>query len=452
MYIIYVSLNYRKVPIEIRERFVISKEELSQSNQLLNNEKSIFENVILSTCNRTEVYAVVDQIHTGRYYIKRFLANWFHVTLDQLNKWITIGTKEEAVKHLMNVATGLDSLIVGEPQILGQVKNAYFNAYSSGTTGILLNHLFKETITFSKKMHTKYRVSELSQTSGQAGLHQIKLALNSVKGKRLVIVGAGEVGKHVLKNAAGMGFNAIWLFDRHDEKAKMIASKYSNQVKAGRWEERLVRVLRSDAVVLAVSAKQPVLLSQHFRERTFKTQVIIDLGVPRNLDNSGMPEQIAYYDIDHISEILTSNQEIKHQMIMEITKRVPLAVEDFYIWQKQLHVVPIIRELRESSLNIEKTVYDSLLRKLPELNAHERKVISKHMKSIVNQMVRQPIKEIKEFPIKKNDNPKADLTFFCQIFGLPIKKEIEEPYLNEVTSSKEDNKVNFSKQERVYEK
>ncbi|MFD1125074.1 hypothetical protein ACFQ22_06875 [Lentilactobacillus raoultii] len=116
MFIIYVSLNYQKVPIEVRERFALSETKLAQADRQLNQEKSILENVILSTCNRTDVYAVVDQVHTGRYYIKRFLANWFHVSLDQLNQWVQIGVKEAAVSHLFRVTVGLESLMVGEPQ------------------------------------------------------------------------------------------------------------------------------------------------------------------------------------------------------------------------------------------------------------------------------------------------------------------------------------------------
>ncbi|MFD1123884.1 glutamyl-tRNA reductase [Lentilactobacillus raoultii] len=447
MYIIYVSLNYRQVPIAIREKFVVSKEQLSRVNQLLNSEKSILENVILSTCNRTEIYAVVDQIHTGRYYIKRFLANWFHVTLNELNKWVVVGTKELAVGHLMKVATGLDSLLVGEPQILGQVKDAFFNARLCGSTGIILNHLFKEAITFSKKMHTNYRMSELSQTSGQAGLHQIKLTLKDVRGTDLVIVGIGEVGTHVLKNAVDMGFGTIHLFNHHSDQAKLVAESYPAWVKAEKWQDLLPTVLNADAVVMAASVKRPLLSGQSFQISRVKTRIIVDLGVPKNLDERYLPEQIIYHDIDHITEILTQNQLLKKKMVAEITKVIPDAVHDFYVWQKQLHVVPIIKKLRESSLDVEKTVYDSLLRKLPELNAHERKVISKHMKSIINQMIKGPIKEVKELSIE--DNANVDLAFFCQIFGLPVDDEIQSIQRGGLKQTS--GMVDF-KQEKLYEK
>lgn len=448
MFIIYVSLNYQKLPIDIREKFVLSKDELVQANRLLNEEKSILENVILSTCNRTDVYAVVDQIHTGRYYIKRFLANWFHMDLDQINRWVEIGTKEVAVTHLMRVSTGLESLIVGEPQILGQVKDAFFLARDNQTTGAILDHLFKQAITFSKKMHTDYRVSELAQTSGQVGLHQIKQTLGSVDGKRLAIVGLGEVGDHVLKNASTMGFGQILVLNHHDSKAIEQADQYPEMIDARPWRQLLATLKQSDAVVMATSSKQ-ALLSGDAIANTSALKIIIDLGVPRNVTKAGLPDHVRYYDIDHITGIITENKIEKQQMLNKIADQVPAAVQDFFVWQKQLHVVPVIRQLRESSLNVEKVVYDSLLRKLPDLDAHQRKVISKHMKSIINQMIKGPIKEIKELSVQ--DGANADLRFFCDIFGLSFDEIISQQRSSRKEKSKQSQDATREVQ-KVYEK
>lgn len=415
MFVIYVSLNYQKVPIEVREKFALSKTQLAQADRQLNQEKSVLENVILSTCNRTDVYAVVDQVHTGRYYIKRFLANWFHVSLDQLNQWVQIGVKEAAASHLFRVTVGLESLMVGEPQILGQVKAAYFLAADHGTTGAILDHLFKQAITFAKRMHTAYRVSELSQTSGQAGLHQIKLTLGSLTNRRLAIVGMGQEGSHVLKNASTMGFEKILIYNRTNQKAEIIAEQYDDTVQALPWRSRFATIPTVDAVITATSATTPV-FDGHLFSNQNGPKILIDLGVPRNIAQAGLPERINYWDIDHLTQTIEQNQLLKQRLLDRIAQHVPKAVEQFYIWQKQLHVVPVIRELRESSLKIEKGVYDSLLRKLPDLDAHERKVISKHLKSIINQMIKGPIKTIKEQSVQPNAD--ADLQAFCRIFGL----------------------------------
>lgn len=427
MFVIYVSLNYQQLPITTREQLVFSKDELTRANALLSDEKSILENMILSTCNRTEVYAVVDQIHTGRYYIKRFLANWFHVSIDQITQWAQIGFKQDAVAHLLRVTTGLESLIVGEPQILGQVKEAFFTARDQGTTGVILNHLAKTAITFAKKQHTTYRVSELAKTSGQTGLHQIKLSLKDLTDKHLVIAGLGDVGTHVLKNASTMGFQDITILNRTNERATALAASYGETVQAADWDKLAVAANAADAVVLATSAKQPVLNGHTFASGATNLKTVVDLGVPRNVHSEDLPTEITYFDIDHLTAIISENQKAKGEMLEAMADQVPAAVDDFFVWQQQLHVVPVIQEIRESALDVEKTAYDSLLRKLPELDAHQRKVISKHMKSIINQMILGPIKSVKELSLQ--DDADLDLAFVCQIFGLStdlVKQE--QPY------------------------
>ena len=404
-----VSLNYHQLPIELREKFSFSADEIPKANRLLNAEKSILENLLISTCNRTEIYAVVDQVHTGRYYIKRFLAEWFHYTVEEFNQYVSITTKDDAASHLFRVIVGLDSLIKGEPQILGQMKNAFQVATDQGTTGVILNHLFRQAITFSKRMHTEYRVSELAQSSSQAGLHQIKSDFGSLEGKSLAVIGLGHIGKHTAYNASNMGFSKVLLLNRTDQKAKQIANELQGVVEA-RPFSRLDSVMAEvDAAVFAASVKEPL-----YRVTDDRQQVIVDLGVPRNVAYDS--ESVNYYDIDNLHSILETNDTKKNQMLNQIAKEIPLEVNNFYVWEKQLHIVPVIRGLREHSLKIEGEAYDSLLRKLPELNAHERKVISKHMKSIINQMIKGPIKEIKELSVTPGAT--SDIDFFCKIFGM----------------------------------
>ena len=413
-----VSLNYHQLPIELREKFSFSADEIPKANRLLNAEKSILENLLISTCNRTEIYAVVDQVHTGRYYIKRFLAELFHYTVEEFNQYVSITTKDDAASHLFRVIVGLDSLIKGEPQILGQMKNAFQVATDQGTTGVILNHLFRQAITFSKRMHTEYRVSELAQSSSQAGLHQIKSDFGSLEGKSLAVIGLGHIGKHTAYNASNMGFSKVLLLNRTDQKAKQIANELQGVVEA-RPFSRLDSVMAEvDAAVFAASVKEPL-----YRVTDDRQQVIVDLGVPRNVAYDS--ESVNYYDIDNLHSILETNDTKKNQMLNQIAKEIPLEVNNFYVWEKQLHIVPVIRGLREHSLKIEGEAYDSLLRKLPELNAHERKVISKHMKSIINQMIKGPIKEIKELSVTPGAT--ADIDFFCKIFGMDnLKVENQE--------------------------
>jgi glutamyl-tRNA reductase len=399
------------MPIELREQINFDKEELEEAHQALSNEKSILEDVILSTCERTEIYAVVDQIHTSRYYIKRFLSNWFDFDMDELADYLELRTGEKAVRHLFEVASGLDSPDVGEAQILGQVKNAFFIAQKAETAGVLFNHLFQQVITFAKWTHAEYKINEHAETSTQAGIHQIKQNLQDLDDKTLTIIGAGTMSQQALLNTSTMGFGKTILVNRTVSRAEKIVDDMELDV-AVKSIDKLPEILEnSDAVISAVSVKQPIFSADWVEENAEKLNNItfVDLGVPRNLSTFRSISNCEYFDMDGLAKIVTSNHDEKMHLVNEVKKHIPDEVEDYFLWQKQLNVVPVIRQLREQAVDIQSTVYDSLLKKLPELDEHEQKVIRKHMKSIVNQMLKEPIKEIKELSTAEDADKYLDV-------------------------------------------
>ena len=153
MHFVAISINHRTADVTLREQVAFRDDALRLAHEDLYETKAILENVILSTCNRTEVYAIVDQVHTGRYYIQRFLARSFGFEVDDIKDMSEVKVGDDAVEHLLRVTSGLDSIVLGETQILGQMRDAFFLAQNTGTTGTIFNHLFKQAITFAKK-HT----------------------------------------------------------------------------------------------------------------------------------------------------------------------------------------------------------------------------------------------------------------------------------------------------------
>lgn len=160
MHILVAGLDYKTTPVEIREQLAFQDGMLPEALQNLSGMKSILECTIISTCNRTEVYAVVDQLHTGRHYIKQFLSQWFDLPKEEFGPYLTIRENDAAIQHLFKVSTGLDSMILGETQILGQVKNSFFTAQDAGATGTIFNELFKQAITFAKKAHNETEIND----------------------------------------------------------------------------------------------------------------------------------------------------------------------------------------------------------------------------------------------------------------------------------------------------
>lgn len=161
MHIIAVGLNFRTAPVEIREKLSFNEQELASAMKTLSGQKSILENIIVSTCNRTEIYAVVDQLHTGRYYVKAFLAEWFGIDKEEFSPYLTIYENDGAIEHLYRVACGLDSMVIGETQILGQVRSSFLLAQEEETIGTVFNQLFKQAVTLAKKLIMKQKLVQM---------------------------------------------------------------------------------------------------------------------------------------------------------------------------------------------------------------------------------------------------------------------------------------------------
>lgn len=192
MHFIAISINHRTADVALREQVAFRDDALRIAHEDLYETKSILENVILSTCNRTEVYAVVDQIHTGRYYIQRFLARAFGFEVDDIKAMSEVKVGDEAVEHLLRVTSGLDSIVLGETQILGQIRDAFFLAQSTGTTGTIFNHLFKQAITFAKRAHNETDIADNAVSVSYAAVELAKKVFGKLKSKQAIIIGAGK--------------------------------------------------------------------------------------------------------------------------------------------------------------------------------------------------------------------------------------------------------------------
>ncbi len=189
----------------------------------LNTRKSILENVILSTCNRTEIYAVVDQLHTGRYYIKQFLSDWFQVPMEEFTPYLQMNENDAAIEHLFRVSVGLNSMVLGETQILGQVRDAFLTAQNNKVTGTMFNELFKRAITFAKRTHRETAIGEQAVSVSYAAVELAKKIFGDIANKHVVVYGAGEMGELALKNLHGAGVNKITIVNRTIERAKEMA-------------------------------------------------------------------------------------------------------------------------------------------------------------------------------------------------------------------------------------
>ncbi|WP_018931407.1 MULTISPECIES: glutamyl-tRNA reductase [Gracilibacillus] len=440
MHILAASINYKTAPVEVREMLAFREDTITDAMTELNSRKSILENVIISTCNRTEIYAVVDQLHTGRYFIKQFLADWFDIEKDAFAPHLIMYENEAAVEHLFRLSCGLESMVMGETQILGQVKQIFLDAQKRKLTGTIFNELFKQAITIGKKSQRETSINENAVSVSYAAVELAKKIFTDLQEKHIVIIGAGKMGELAAKNIYGSGAEQVTVVNRTVEKAEQLASQFNGVAKStAELENTLVQ---ADIVISSTGANDYMITKDLYqrveKKRKGRPLFLVDIAVPRDLDPAlESVDNVFLYDIDDLQNVVDANLEARKEAAEVIELWIEEEIVAFNEWLQTLGVVPVITALREQALSIQQETMKSIERKMPNLTERERKVLNKHTKSIVNQLLKQPILQAKEFAGQKN--AEQALTLFMQIF------DIEDRVKEEVKKTENDKVITFEK-------
>ncbi len=419
MHILVVGFNYKTAPVELREKFTFQEAELPSALTKLRKMKSILECTIVSTCNRTEVYVVADQLHTGRHFTKTFLAEWFQLPKEEFTPYLTILENEHAVEHLYRVSCGLDSMVLGETQILGQVRDAFLLAQQEQVTGTIFNHLFKEAVTLAKRAHTETEIGQHAVSVSYAAVELGKTIFGDFSGKHVVILGAGKMSELTAKHLHANGGEKITVINRTEATALELAAKFEGEARP--FSQLVETLIDADVLISSTGSRDFVvtkdMLSKAMKKRKGRPLFMVDIAVPRDLDPKLAEfENVFLYDIDDLQNIVESNLEERKQAAEKIEVMVELALVEFQSWLNTLGVVPVITALRKKALAVQASTMESIENKLPDLTEREKKVLSKHTKSIVNQLLRDPITRVKE--LAGEPHSKEALEAFVKIFAL----------------------------------
>lgn len=419
MHIICIGLNYRTAPVSIREKFAIERDQLPAALTKLKQTKSILECVIVATCNRTEIFAVVDRMHIHGDYIQAFMAQWFGIPAKEFSPYLYVHENDDAIRHLFRVTCGLDSMVIGETQILGQVRDALVDAQGNKTTGTLFNTLFKQAVTVAKRAHTETSIGENAVSVSYAAVELGKRIFGNFADKRVMIVGAGKMSELTVKHLHAGGAQEVIVANRTLDRAQAIAEQF--QGIACSMEEMPVHLARADIIISSTGASQFVLTQEQvqraMQKRKSRPLFLIDIAVPRDFDPeiASIPN-VFLYDIDDLEGIVESNLEVRQKEAAKIELMLEDELAAFYQWYNTLGVGPVIRALQEKAASIHSETIDSLLNKLPELNERQRKVIRKLTKSIANQLMHDPINRIKEMAVDRGRDEALDM--FVKMFAL----------------------------------
>jgi glutamyl-tRNA reductase len=419
MHTLVIGINYKTAPVEIRERLSFNEADLADAIKKLNTKKSILENIIVSTCNRTEIYAVVDQLHTGRYYIKEFLSEWFGLEQKEFSPFLFVYEDDGAVDHLFNVTCGLNSMVLGETQILGQVRTSFMLAQQEGTTGTVFNQLFKQAITLAKRGHSETDIGANAVSVSYAAVELAKKIFGSLANKHVLIFGAGKMGELAAQNLHGNGVKQVTVINRTFEKAQDLAGRFSG--KARTLAELEKSLVEADILISSTGAKDFVISKEMMvkveKKRKGKPLFMVDIAVPRDLDpRIAELENVFLYDIDDLEGIVEANLQERKKAAEKIMLMIEHEIVEFKQWLGTLGVIPVISALREKAHVIQSETMVSLERKLPNLSDRDLKVLNKHTKSIINQLLKDPILQAKELAARPDANQAMDL--FMKIFNI----------------------------------
>lgn len=419
MHILAVGLNYRTAPVEVREKFAIAEQALPEAIRQHKATKSVMECVVVATCNRTEIYVVVDRLHMCGHFIRCSMEKYFQIPREEFTNYLYIYEDDQAIDHLFRVASGLDSMILGETQILGQVKDAFLLAQQLHATGTWFNMLFKQVITMAKRAHAETSIGEAAVSVSYAAVELGKRIFGQFHRKKVLILGAGKMSELTVKHLYASGADEVVVANRTIARAEELASKFNGT--ACTIGDGIARLHEMDIVISSTGASGYVLtagqLATHMKHRKNRPLFMIDIAVPRDLDPA-MAEMsnVFLYDIDDLEGIVESNMEQRRKEATKIEQMIHAEIAAFHSWVKTLGVTPLIYALQQKSAQIHQETMESMFKKLPDLDEHEKKVIRKLTKSIVNQMLHDPILRIKDMAGEKNGTEAMEM--FTHIFAL----------------------------------
>jgi glutamyl-tRNA reductase len=417
--ILVVGLNHKTAPVEVRERVSVPEAELASVLAQLRQTRTLLESVVVSTCNRTEVYAVAASTRAAADYLHTWLAQRAGMRLEELVPCVYVHEGPFAVRHLLRVACGLDSMVMGETQILGQVRTAWQAAQGAESAGALLNRAFHLAVETGKRAQTETDIGKHAVSVSYAAVQLGKKVFDRLESRRALVIGAGETGRLTAQHLLAQGVSDLAVINRTWERAQAMAAELGGR--ALPWEA-LGDVLAEFDIVVSATGAPGVVITAHMveaasRRRHHRPQLLLDIAVPRDIDPAAANlSHVFLFDIDDLEGVVAANLAERERAASAVERMIEEALQEFGRWLAEQKVVPLITAIRNKGIRIQESVMASLERKLPHLSERERKLLSKHTMSIVNQLLRDPIQQMKELAIASGDA--ADVARFARLFGI----------------------------------
>lgn len=422
MEILVVGLNHKTAPIEVREKVAFNGPKLEEAVNILKTSNTVRENIILSTCNRVEIYAGVNEINAGVEGIKDFISDFHNVPKALLDKSLYIHKGQEAIRHMYRVASSLDSMVVGEPQILGQLKDAYDAALKNKTTGMYLNKLMRKSVSVAKRIRTETKIAESAVSISFAAVELAKKIFDDLTTKSFMLIGAGEMAELAARHLINSGIKDGYVTNRTKARAEELACEFQGKVVL--FDNFTQELRYTDIVICSTGAPHYILMKDEvhkiMKERKQKPMFIIDISVPRNIDPAiNDLDNVYLYDVDNLQGIIDTNIQERAKEAEKAEQIVDEEIGSFLKWTAALTATPTIVALRNKAEEIRKNEVEKTLLKMGPLEEKTIRSIEQLTSSIVNKLIHPPTAALKA----EEDDKEQMLGIIQKLYNLQIESD-----------------------------
>jgi glutamyl-tRNA reductase len=424
MDVLVIGINHRTAPVEIREKFSFSEEEMEGSLRRVLEHSEFTENMILSTCNRVEIYTTTRDTEKGIVTLKNFLAHYHGVSLDEFEKCLYVHLGRAAIRHIFRVASSLDSMVVGEPQILGQIKEAHTFASHHNASGIILNRLLHRAFHVAKRVRTETEIGTSAVSISYAAVELAKKIFGSLEGKVVMLVGAGEMAELAARHLVAGGVQKVVVVSRSYQRAVNLAMSFHGEaIEFEGFHEQLKGV---DIVISSTGASHYILHPEDvvgmIKARKNKPMFFIDIAVPRDVDpRVNEIENVYLYDIDDLQEVVDANKDRRAREARRAEEIVEEEVHKFTQWYTSLEVVPAIVSLRGKFEEIRQGELNKYLSSAAQMTTQEKRSLEALTSAIVKKILHDPITFL------KRPHLNSDTNVYVEAVRKLFKLETEEP-------------------------
>jgi glutamyl-tRNA reductase len=399
MEIVLVGLNHRTAPVEVRERVSFTAEQSRRAADELRSRGILEETLVLSTCNRSEVYGVPpESMHDSLKGLSSFLSEFHSVGSEILTSSLYHHYDRNAVRHLFRVSAGLDSMLLGEAEILGQIRDAYKVAHEQGATGPVLNRLFQGALEVGKRVRTETQLGMRPMSVAAAGVKLAERIFGKLPGHTALVLGAGTVSEQVVSTLCDRGVSDLLVMNRSRDRAAELAEKFHGTVvEWGDWQSAL---LKPDVVVSSISAEDPVLsraiLESAMEARGSRALFLMDLGVPRNIEAAAAELYNTYlYNLDDLSAIVSQNRQAREGEVPRAEVIIEDHVAKFLSWQASVELVGFVTALR-ARLREDRTAFLQAKLASATLTPKDREHIETLIDELLEKFLVQPAERLRD--------------------------------------------------------